>query len=144
MTRSGDPFPGSAAAGTARLRAPGTHRVRTQLGDLALYWGSGSMAIPTRARRARGPAVLALALILGAGCVVSPRVAHSVGQVATVALWTAAIAGQLMILSHHDDHLHHEHCGHYRRWHDGRWVYYYGGHWEYYDEPSAQWYFYAE
>jgi hypothetical protein len=85
-----------------------------------------------------------LAATLASGCYVSPRVAHSVGAVASAALWTAAIAGTLTVLAYHDAHYHHEHCGHYRRWHDERWVYYYGSHWEYYDEPSATWYFYVE
>ena len=86
----------------------------------------------------------ALAGVLASGCVVSPRVAHNVGAVASAALWTAAIAGTIVIMAIHDDHYHDEHCGHYRRWHDERWVYYYGGHWEYYDEPAATWYYYSE
>lgn len=87
---------------------------------------------------------IALAASMIAGCYVSPRVAHNVGSVAAAALWTAAIAGTVLILAAHDAHYHHEHCGHYRRWHSERWVYYYGGHWEYYEEPSGTWYYYSE
>jgi tellurite resistance protein TehA-like permease len=87
---------------------------------------------------------LGLAAMISSGCYVSPRTAHTVGHVAAAALWTAAIAGQLAMLSYHDGHYHHEHCGHYRRWHQGRWVYYYGGHWEFYDPDAGAWYYYAE
>jgi hypothetical protein len=90
--------------------------------------------------------VLLVALVLGAvtssGCVMSPRTAHGIGNFAAAALWTAAIAGHIAVLAHHDAHYHHHHCGHYRRWHSGRWVYYYGGHWEYYDGGS--WYYYED
>jgi hypothetical protein len=89
-------------------------------------------------------ALLASMIGTTTGCYVSPRVAHDVGAVASAVLWTAAIAGTIAVLTIHDAHLHHEHCGHYRRWHEDRWVYYYGGHWEYYDDPSGTWYFYAE
>lgn len=86
------------------------------------------------------------AALLGStsGCIVSPRGAHVVGNVAAAALWTAAIVGTVTVLAYHDAHYHHDHCGHYRRWHDDRWVYYYGGHWEYYDDGSGTWYVYAE
>ena len=87
---------------------------------------------------------LLLAGALGSGCLVSPRGIHTVGNVATAALWTAAIAGQIALLTVHDAHLHHDHCGHYRRWHGGRWVYYYEGRWEYYEPAESRWYFYAE
>jgi hypothetical protein len=92
-------------------------------------------------------AAFALAAVLGAGtvastgCLISPRAA---GNVATAAIWTAAIAGTIVIMAGHDDHYHYEHCGHYRRWHDDRWVYYYGDHWEYYDEETGQWYYFAD
>ncbi len=75
------------------------------------------------------------------GCYVHPR---SAAQIATAAIWTAAIAGHLVILAHHDSHYHYEHCGHYRRWHEGRWVYYYQERWEYYDDGSGRWYVYTE
>ena len=87
---------------------------------------------------------LALAVTLGSGCVMSPRGAHTVANVAAAALWTAAVAGQIAILAYHDAHYHHDHCGHYRRWYSGRWVYYYGGHWEYYDDGAGNWYYYNE
>lgn len=88
--------------------------------------------------------VLVLTLAGSAGCVVAPRTVHTVGHVAAAALWTAAVIGTVSVMTYHDEHFHHDHCGHYRRWHDGRWVYYYGDRWEYYDESSASWYFYAE
>ena len=89
-------------------------------------------------------AVLAVLLGSASGCIVSPRGAYVVGNVAAAALWTAAIVGTVTVLSYHDAHYHHDHCGHYRRWHDEHWVYYYGGHWEYYDDGGATWYVYAE
>ncbi len=89
-------------------------------------------------------AVSLLAITLGSGCFVSPRVAHNVGAVASAAIWTAAILGTIAVLAAHDDHFHYEHCGHYRRWHEERWVYYYTDRWEYYDDSSATWYFYAD
>lgn len=88
-------------------------------------------------------AALALGGVLS-GCAMSPRSAHTVGHVAAAALWTAAVAGELAVLSHHDAHHHHEQCGHYRRWDSDRWVYYYGGHWEYYDSSSGSWYYYSD
>jgi hypothetical protein len=89
--------------------------------------------------------VLALALA-GAttGCFVSPRTAATMANVAAVGLWTAAIVGEIALLSYHDSHYHYDHCGHYRRWHGGHWVYYYGGHWEYYDGGAGSWYYYAD
>ncbi|HWM86556.1 MAG TPA: hypothetical protein VNO33_11980 [Kofleriaceae bacterium] len=87
--------------------------------------------------------VLALASFLS-GCVMSPRTAHSLGNVAVAALWTAAVVGQVALLAHHDAHYHYDHCGHYRRWHGERWVYYYDGRWEYYDSGDSSWYFYAD
>lgn len=87
---------------------------------------------------------LALAATLSSGCVMSARDAHTVANVAAVALWTAAVAGEIALLAYHDAHYHHDHCGHYRRWYSGRWVYYYGGHWEYYDPGASSWYYYAE
>ena len=95
--------------------------------------------------RAVSIAALCAALLgQASGCIVSPRGAHVVGNVAAAALWTAAIVGTVAVLSYHDAHYHHDHCGHYRRWHDDRWVYYYGGNWEYYDDGSATWYVYTE
>jgi hypothetical protein len=100
-----------------------------------------------RSLKRRFPAVaLTLALAVGAatstGCVVSPRTAATMANVAAVGLWTAAIVGQVAILAYHDAHYHHDHCGHYRRWHSGRWVYHYGGQWEYYEDGA--WYYYYE
>jgi hypothetical protein len=83
-----------------------------------------------------------LASLLASGCIVSPRGAHIVGNVAAAALWTAAIVGTVTVLAYHDAHYHHDHCGHYRRWHESRWVYYYGGHWEYHE--AGTWYVYSE
>jgi hypothetical protein len=87
---------------------------------------------------------LILAVTLGSGCIMSPRGAHGVANLAAAALWTAAVAGQIAILAYHDAHYHHDHCGHYRRWHSDRWVYFYGGHWEYYDDRAGNWYYYNE
>jgi hypothetical protein len=97
----------------------------------------------SRVRRTLGilPA-LALVAATSTGCVMSPRTAHSLGNVAVAALWTAAVVGQIAVLTYHDAHYHHDHCGHYRRWHSGRWVYYYGSHWEYYDDGA--WYYYQD
>jgi len=78
------------------------------------------------------------------GCVMSPRTADALGNVAVAALWTAAVAGEIALLTYHDAHYHSDHCGHYRRWYGGRWVYYYGGHWEYYDGGAGSWYYYEE
>ena len=91
-------------------------------------------------------AALALSAVLlgsaaSSGCIVTPRAANNL---AAAAIWTAAIAGTVLILEAHDDHYHYESCGHYRRWHEDRWVYYYGGSWEYYDEGNGQWYYFAE
>ncbi|HTE56894.1 MAG TPA: hypothetical protein VK698_38845 [Kofleriaceae bacterium] len=90
--------------------------------------------------------VLSLALTgaTSSGCVVSPRTAGSIANVATAALWTAAVVGEIALLSYHDSHYHHDHCGHYRRWYGGHWVYYYGGQWEYYDDGASSWYYYQE
>ncbi|HKE18233.1 MAG TPA: hypothetical protein VKB80_25320 [Kofleriaceae bacterium] len=74
----------------------------------------------------------------------SPRTADALGNVAVAALWTAAVAGEIALLTYHDAHYHSDHCGHYRRWYGGRWVYYYGGHWEYYDGGAGSWYYYEE
>jgi len=87
---------------------------------------------------------LVLVAALASGCLVSPRGARTIGRVATAALWTAAIAGQVAVLAYHDAHYHHDHCGHYRRWHGERWVYYYDGRWEYYEPAEARWYVYVE
>lgn len=90
---------------------------------------------------------LALSLLLAASasaCVMSPRTAHSLAGVATAALWTAAIVGEVALLTYHDAHYHFDGCGHYRRYHGGHWVYYYGGHWEYYDDGASAWYYYDE
>lgn len=90
----------------------------------------------------RAGMAVVLAATLASGClVVSPRTA---GHIATAAIWTAAIAGNVMILAVHDDHYHHQHCGHYRRWHEERWVYYYEERWEYYDDGDGRWYYYEE
>ncbi|HYU14854.1 MAG TPA: hypothetical protein VEL05_02230 [Candidatus Acidoferrum sp.] len=87
---------------------------------------------------------LALAGTLASGCVMSPRTANSIGNLAVAALWTAAVVGEIALLADHDAHYHHDHCGHYRRWYGGHWVYYYGGHWEYYDDGAGSWYYYEE
>ena len=87
---------------------------------------------------------LTLAAATGTGCVMSPRSAGAFANVATAALWTAAVAGEIALLAYHDAHYHSDHCGHYRRWHDDHWVYFYGGHWEYYDDGASSWYVYAE
>jgi len=96
-------------------------------------------------RKAIGAAVGGLALLAmtaGApGCVMTPRTASNL---ATAAIWAAAIAGTVVVLEAHDAHYHYESCGHYRRWYDDRWVYYYHDHWEYYDEASGEWYVYAD
>jgi len=94
--------------------------------------------------RSLSVAAAVAALVGSSGCLVSPRGAAMVGDVAAAALWTAAVVGTVTVLSVHDQHHHHDHCGCYRRWHDDRWVYYYGGHWEYYDDGAATWYVYAE
>jgi hypothetical protein len=78
------------------------------------------------------------------GCMMSPRTADALGNVAVATLWTAAVVGHIAVLAAHDAHYHHDHCGHYRRWYGGRWVYYYGGHWEYYDDGAGSWYYYAD
>jgi hypothetical protein len=83
--------------------------------------------------------VVALAS-LSAGCIASGGTVH----VSSAAIWTAAIAGSVVVLVEHDEHLHHVNCGHYRRWHDERWVYYYDDRWEYYDADRGQWYVYGE
>lgn len=101
------------------------------------------------AGRAHSGRLSALALVLAlvgtsSGCVMSPRTAGSIANVAVAGLWTAAVVGQIALLAHHDAHYHHDHCGHYRRWYGGNWVYYYGGQWEYYDDGAGHWYYYAE
>ena len=75
------------------------------------------------------------------GCIATP---HAVGDLAEAAIWTAAVAGTVLVLDDHDDHYHYESCGHYRRWHSDRWVYYYGDSWEYYDDGTGQWYYYID
>ena len=85
-------------------------------------------------------ALLSLALTSSA-CFIAPRTA---ANLATAAIWTAAVAGNVLLLAHHDSHYHYEQCGHYRRYHEERWVYYYGDHWEYYDEYDGRWYYYGE
>jgi hypothetical protein len=104
------------------------------------------MAVADTAGMSRlgGFAGIVLVVTLGSGCLASPRGVHVVGQVASAALWTAAIAGHVALLAYHDAHYHHDHCGHYRRWHDSRWVYYYDGRWEYYEPGDGSWYFYME
>ena len=89
--------------------------------------------------------LLALSLAAGtSGCIMSPRTAGNLASVATAALWTAAIVGEVALLTYHDTHYHFDGCGHYRRWHGGHWVYFYGGHWEYYDDGVSSWYYYDE
>ena len=104
---------------------------------------------PAGASRSRAGRLSALALVLAlvgtsSGCVMSPRTAGSIANVAAAGLWTAAVVGQIALLAYHDAHYHHDHCGHYRRWYGGNWVYYYGGHWEYYDGGAGRWYYYAD
>jgi len=84
--------------------------------------------------------LVALAATVSVACV-APRGVH---HLAAAAIWTAAIAGNVVILVAHDAHLHSETCGHYRRWQDGRWIYYYEQRWEYFDDTSGQWYYYAD
>lgn len=81
------------------------------------------------------------AALASSGCRASGHIAADLGR---AAIWTAATVGQIAVLTVHDTHTHHDHCGHYRRWHNGHWTYYYSGHWEYYDHSSGHWYYYAE
>jgi hypothetical protein len=121
---------GARAGQSVETACPGAG---TQLADTWLIMGNRVAAV-----------ALVAILTSSSGCLVSPRAVHQVGYVASAALWTAAVIGTVAVLSYHDPHYHHDHCGHYRRWHGDRWIYYYGDHWEYYDEPTASWYFYAE
>jgi len=66
-------------------------------------------------------AALSVAGALGAGCVVSARLA----------------APGIYYVPHR--HVHDEYCGHYRVWADGYWAYYYGGRWEYYNPTYGSW-----
>jgi hypothetical protein len=62
---------------------------------------------------------------------------HALRTIVTV----AAVA---TVLSWHDAHHHHVHCGHEVVYVEERPVYNYEGRWEYYDPDSGTWYHYTE
>lgn len=86
--------------------------------------------------------LLALCLALGlTSSACSPQLFR---DVASVAIFTAAVVGTAHMMADHDAHFHDHWCGHHRRWYHGHWVYHYDDRWEYYDPNEEVWYYYDD